>query len=345
VPAETVVGLSTDGDLWTYNLPTGRTSLTRAAIAPSPAEAHGLGVGPDGNAYIGAYLSSGSMSRVDSSTLEVEPLRGPKQADAIATHGDELVVTSYPGAVVHVGDPSQPWAWGTNPRHVLTLERGEPYFQDRINGVVSTGDLLALGTVPDYGELGGALTLLDTDTGDFEVYRDVVEDQSVISLAYRDGVVYGGTSINGGLSSSPAATEARLFAFDVAAREVIWEKVVSPEAAYVAGLSWGPDGKLVGGTSDGLLFELDPDTREVTSTTRLFEAAQGNRSSWGYSTKTIWDEETGSHVVTNNGRLYQVERASGEVAVLSTDMEQVTRDGAGNYIAVDDTNVFHVEIE
>lgn len=341
---ESVVGLSTDGDLWAYHLETGTASVTRAEIAPAPAEAHGLGVGPDGNTYIGAYLSSGSMTRVDAETLELEPLRGPKQADAIATHGDELVVTSYPGAVVHAGNLEEEWRWGTNPRHVLTLERGEPYFQDRINGVVSTGDRLAIGTIPDYGELGGALTLVDTETGELEFHRDVVPDQSVISLAYADGLIYGGTAISGGLSSTPTATEARLFVWDVESASLVWEGPVSDEAGYVAGLSWGADGMLAGGTSDGLLFELDPATYEITWTARLFPAEQGNHRGWGYATKTIWDERTGTYLVTSNTTLYQVDRATGGVTVVAEEMEQITRDGNGNIIGVDQTNAYLIDL-
>lgn len=345
VEGEVVVGLSTDGDLWTYNLSTQATTITRAEIAPSPAEAHGLGVGPDGNTYIGAYLSSGSMTRLDADTLELTPLRGPKQADAIATHGEELIVTSYPGAVVHAGYPDEEWQWGSNPRHVLTLDRGEPYFQDRINGVVSIGDRVALGTIPDYGELGGALTLLDTGTGEFEFHRDIVPDQSIISLAYADGLIYGGTSIKGGLSSTPVADRAHLFIWDVAREQVVWDQAVTAEAGYLAGLSWGPDGLLVGATSDGVFFEFDPTVREVTTTVRLHPTDQGTRDAWGYATKTIWDERTGSYLVTLNGTLYQLHRATGEVDVVADEMEQITRDGAGNIIGVDLTRAYRIDID
>ncbi|WP_147915929.1 PQQ-binding-like beta-propeller repeat protein [Ruania zhangjianzhongii] len=342
---ETLVGISTDGDLWTYHLSTGETTFTRAEIEPAPAEAHGLGVGPDGNAYIGAYLSSGSMTQVDAQSLELTPLRGPKQADAIATHGDELIVTSYPGAVMHAGDLEQEWDWGTNPRHVLTLERGEPHFQDRINGVVSIGDRVALGTVPDYGELGGALTLVDTENGEFEFHRNVVPDQSIISLAYADGLIYGGTSINGGLSSDPTADSAELFVWDVDAQEVLWSEPLTDQAGYLAGLSWGAEGQLVGATSDGVLFEFDPKEREVTWSVRLFEPDQGSHGGWGYSTKTIWDERTGSYLVTLNGTLYQVHRTSGEFEVVAEEMEQITRDGAGNIIGLDLTHAYRIDID
>ncbi|WP_022918404.1 PQQ-binding-like beta-propeller repeat protein [Ruania albidiflava] len=342
---ETLVGLSTDGDLWTYHLSSEETTFRHAEIEPAPAEAHGLGVGPDGNAYIGAYLSSGSMTRVDAQTLELTPLRGPKQADAIATHGDEIIVTSYPGAVVHAGDLGQEWDWGTNPRHVLTLDRGAPYFQDRINGVVSIGDRVALGTVPDYGELGGALTLLDTETGEFEFHRDVVPDQSIISLAYADGLIYGGTSINGGLSTTPTAQSAELFVWDVESQEVLWSESLTDHAGYLAGLSWGAGGQLVGATSDGVLFEFDPQQREVTWSVRLFEADEGNHGGWGYSTKTIWDERTDSYLVTLDGTLYQVHRSSGEFEVVAEEMDQIARDGTGHIIGVDLTHAYRIDLD
>jgi hypothetical protein len=41
------------------------------------------------------------------------------------------------------------------------------------------------------------------------VFRNVVQDQSIISLDYKDGKVYGSTSINGGLGADPTAEEAK----------------------------------------------------------------------------------------------------------------------------------------
>src|SRR5699024_6222583 len=213
------------------------------------------------------------------------------------------------------------------------------------NGVVSIGDRVALGTVPDYGELGGALTLLDTTTGEFEFHRNVVPDQSVISLAYADGLIYGGTSINGRLSSDPTADAAHLFVWDVAAQEVLYSEALTDQAGYLAGLSWGADGQLVGATSDGVLFEFDPDLREVTWSVRLFEPDEGSHGGWGYSTKTIWDERTDSYLVTLNGTLYQVHRSSGEVEVVAEEMEQITQDGAGHIIGVDLTHAYRIDID
>ncbi|MBA4493295.1 hypothetical protein ACFO25_06500 [Paenactinomyces guangxiensis] len=60
---------------------------------------------------------------------------------------------------------------------------------------------------PDY--LGRALTIFDPGSGQYDDYRNVVANQSVISLAYKDGFIYGGTSVSGGLGLKPAETEAK----------------------------------------------------------------------------------------------------------------------------------------
>src|SRR5699024_12842755 len=81
--------------------------------------------------------------------------------------------------------------------------------------MISAGEHVAIATIPNYGELGGGLTLLDPDTGEHEFTRDIVADQSVTDLAYADGTVFAGTSIHGGLDSTPTADTAEVFAWDV----------------------------------------------------------------------------------------------------------------------------------
>jgi len=339
LPGETVAGITTDGGLWFYNLPTGRTRTIDTAILPTSSEAHGIGTGPDGQIYIGAYLSSGVMSRIDPATDAITPLRGPKQGDAMITHAGQLVVSSYPGAVIHVGDVTQEWDWGTNPHKSLEIGRGEPWYQDRAFGLASAGDLLAIGTIGDYGELDGALTFLDTETGSFTVHRGVVPDQSVISLAHRDGLVYGTTSIHGGLSSTPTAAEAQLFVWDVAAAAVVWQGSISAGAQNAGGLLWGPDDLLVGSTSNGDLFTFDPVSRAIISLVPIAPKPPG-AAGWGYAARTVYDRATDSYVVTQSGHLVQVARTTGAVTVLSTNMQQISQAGNGKIYGVDDTQAF-----
>ncbi|MFG3715218.1 hypothetical protein [Micromonospora sp. NPDC047730] len=340
-PGETVAGIDTDGRLWHYNLATRRSRIVPADVLGSPAGAHSMGVGPDGTVYLGAYLSSGVMSRIDQESQQVEQIRGPKQADAIVSHNGTIAVSSYPGAVVHTGDPAQPWAWGTNPRKVLELGRGEPHFQDRIFAMTSAGERLAVGSVPDYGQLGGALTLVDPATGAAEVHRDVVDDQSVVSLAYRDGVVYGGTSIHGGLSSEPTQDQARLFAWDVGAGRLAWSDVVVPGATVIHELEFGPDGLLWGMADDGTVFAYDPGQRKVL---RSVATGLRNTNTWGRVSSLYHRPADGLFYGNAGGRLFRFDPGTLAIEVLvETGVRESAMDGQGRIYLADATHVYRFD--
>lgn len=308
----TIAGINTDGTIWSYDVATREGELVPADVLGSPAGAHSMGVGPDGAVYLGAYLSSGAMSRIDPVTQEIEHGRGPKQGDAIISHGDQLVISSYPGAGVHVGPVDGGWDW-SRLEQVMQLERGEPYFQDRIFAMVSTGDRIAVGSVPDYGRLGGALTVLDPTTGEFEVHRNVVQDQSVTALAHRDGLVFGGTSIHGGIDSEPTASAAEVFVWDVAAAELVTSDVVVDGATVVDQLTVGPDGRVWGLTDTGVVFVLDPDTHEVVE-----HVATGLRTSnvWGRTTSLYLNPHDGAMYGNAGGALFRIDPTSLELEIL-----------------------------
>jgi hypothetical protein len=73
---------------------------------------------------------------------------------------------------------------------------------------------LYVGSTPDYGLWGGALTTYDYATGAYTVQRNIVADPGVTSLAAIGGTLWGGTSISGGGGTDPKATEAKLFSVE-----------------------------------------------------------------------------------------------------------------------------------
>src|SRR5699024_1952650 len=103
------------------------------------------------------------------------------------------VVAGYPGAAYYTGDVTSEWDWGSNPEHLFTVGRAAG--QDRTSALIAAGDLAAAGTVPNYGELGGALVLFDPEGEERQIHEDLVPDHSVTALAYRDGLIYGGTGV------------------------------------------------------------------------------------------------------------------------------------------------------
>src|SRR5699024_236804 len=152
------------------------------------------------------------------------------------------------------------WDWGEDPHQLFSLAEAG---QDRPRHLVSAGELVAAGTIANYGQLGGALTLFDPATGARDTYQDVVPDQSVTDLAYADGTIYGGTSIHGALDSEPVATEAELFTWDIAAAEVVRSEAVIPGAEVIHAVAIDGSGTLWGMADTGELFSYDTATGTV----------------------------------------------------------------------------------
>ena len=334
-PGVTLVGIREDGAVWLYDLDEGTGEVVETDVEGAPATIHSMGLGPDGNPYLGAYLSSGVMARVDHATGTVEALDGPGQADAVAAVGDRLVVGAYPNAQFYVGDLDQHWDWGTNPGHVLTI--GRDVGQDRISDLVAAGDLAAAATVPNYGELGGALVLFDPDGTEADVHRDVVPGHSVTALAYRDGLLYGGTSVHGGLDSTPSDTAARLFVWDVADAELVTSTVVDPAAEVVHSLTFDHAGRLWGMTDNGTVFEYDVAAHEVART-----AATGltNANVWGRQSE-MYPGPDGLVYGNAGGRLFTLDPQTAELRTFGpTGVRYSAMVADGTLYFADETNVY-----
>ena len=121
---------------------------------------------------------------------------------------------------------------------------------------------IAVGTVPDGDRLGGALVIYDPKTNTAQKFRNVVQDESVFGLTARCGIVYGGTSIVGGLATTPPTRDAgTVFAWDVQASRKLWETVPVPGAITVSSVAMGPDG-LLWGVAGKTVFAVDAAERQ-----------------------------------------------------------------------------------
>ncbi|GAA4288047.1 tachylectin-related carbohydrate-binding protein [Georgenia daeguensis] len=342
LPGQALVGVRVDGRVWRYDPATGTGDVLTPGIKGAPATVHSVGHGADGDIYFGAYLSAGVMARVDTDAGTVEQLTGPKQADSIVAHHNRTVVGSYPGADFHVAKPNEPWEWGTNPSFLLGLGRSGTYGQDRPLTMVSAGGRVAAGTVPNYGELGGALTFFNTDSGRSDVFRNVVQDQSVVALAYRDGLVIGGTSIHGGLSSTPTQTQAELFVWDAEEDRLVTSQVVVEGAEVIHALAFDADGRLWGLAGNGVLFEYDLTTNEVVRRVQT-PARAGN--TWGRLSE-LYLHPDGRLYGNADGRLFRFDPDTERFTTLITGSARnsaVAPDGS-IYFA-DETNVYRLHPE
>jgi hypothetical protein len=213
--------------------------------------------GPNGMLYTSGYFSGGA-ARFDPATGKAEELSGIGQSEGITSLGNKVYFGVYPGARIMEASADGEW----KPKELFSLKKSHE--QDRPFAMIGVEkeNKVFMGTVPDYGLLGGALVIYDPAFDHHEVHRNVVKDQAVVSLAYLDGKIYGGTSISGGLGVKPTETEGKLFIWDVAKNEKITEIVPAPGKIVVSSLNVGPDSN-IWGWAEGVLFVYSPSEQKV----------------------------------------------------------------------------------
>jgi len=177
----------------------------------------------------------------------------------------KLYMASYTYAVLTVYDPSRPWSPGTdpesNPRKIGPV--GEEQYRPPAMVAAADGRIY-IGTIPAYGKLGGALSAFDPRTDAFEVHRNIIPNQSIISLCTSpDGwILYGGSSVRGGGGAEPVEKSAHFFAWDVRSGDMIFDTVPFPRTGEIQCLATDKAG-VVYGFAGSNIFVYDPRSRSI----------------------------------------------------------------------------------
>lgn len=233
-----------------------------------------LGLGPDGMIY-GSSVLPIHFFRVHPDP----PLRGGSPGElttlgelgggefySFLRHGDLLIGAAYSGrAPLMLYRPERPFHPGTgaqdNPRLV--------HFEGEDSGwrpqamISGPRGKVYLGAVAGYGKLGGPLVEFDSATLAVNSFPDLVQDQSVITLAIVGDLIVGGTTVTGGGGSFPKAMEAKLFLWGPARHEKLFETVPVPGAREITDLVAGEDGRVFGIAGGKELFVFDTRARRV----------------------------------------------------------------------------------
>ncbi|MEV0148014.1 MULTISPECIES: hypothetical protein [unclassified Nonomuraea] len=292
----TLVGTSSTGRVWHYDRHRRRGRLFDSTLTGQPVSIRSMGVGPDGRIYAGGFFTGG-LAAYDPATGASQFWPNVGQSEAIVTHKGKLYLGVYPGARIYEFD-------GAEPRKLLELAGQE---QDRPFALVSAGDWLAFGTVPKAGSVGGALGLLDPATGRTVIRRDLIPGQSIIALAYRDGVLYGTTSAFGA-TGVPQGDAAHAFAYDIATDTLRWTTTPVPGDLALGSITFDGDGRLWGLSPDAL-FELDP------ATGRALRTVKHQTYPWSTATQVWLDTNIepgrdGRLYGKVQGKAYRIDRAT-----------------------------------
>nr|MDO8114897.1 hypothetical protein [Candidatus Sigynarchaeota archaeon] len=227
-----------------------------------------LGIGPDGCIYGGVYnllhlfrYSPGTSSLSDLGT----PIPGASgEFYSFLDFNGKLYMASYTYAILSVYDPAQPWNPGTsntsNPRKIGPV--GDEQYRPPALVAGSDGRVY-IGSIPTYGKLGGALTAYDPVSDTFDVHRNIIPNQSVVSLTPSiDGsIIYGGSSIYGGYDL-PGGPEAHFFAWNTTTNSTVLDIVPVVGCSAISALVTAPDGTIIGSAGDKL-FVFDPVSWEI----------------------------------------------------------------------------------
>ncbi|WP_251413973.1 MULTISPECIES: hypothetical protein [Paenibacillus] len=251
----------------------GQVIVRSLDIEPQPILIHCLETGDDGKLYIGGYQRGFSLFDPDIDEIQHNFELFP-QSEGMTFLGGVAYFGTYTHAHMFRFDPMRPIDFGTTSEHNPGWIGELGHAQDRPFAMTRGGGRVIVGTVPDYGLRGGALAMYDPAAGQWEVYPDIVPEHSIQGVAYKDGLIYGGTSIWGGLGAAPAEGPARMFIWDVAKRMKLAEFVpeipdMDRPPCMIGELSAGPDG-LIWGAIDGTLFAMDPMTTRIVKSRVFF---------------------------------------------------------------------------
>ena len=271
-PNGAMVSISFNARVTLFDPATGQKKTMKLLVQGQGINLQALETGPDGKLYMSTYLNSeGAQYDPATGKFTVFPLG---QAEGLGHVGDMMYFGLYPKAEIAAWDTRTPLPINTGPETIFHI--GED--QDR-PFIVTEGDgKLLLGTIPGYSQTGGALTIYDpaaseaSGNPEFEVFRNVVQDQSITGLLYKDGLIYGSTSVAGGLGNAPAGLRAKLFVWDTTAKKKLheWEPQLEglDSLQMISGLTLGPDG-LIWAAANGIVFAFDPDTREIVKSRNI----------------------------------------------------------------------------
>ncbi|WP_169082983.1 PQQ-binding-like beta-propeller repeat protein [Paenibacillus sp. PL91] len=292
LPGKSLVTVRYDGGVTIMNIETKQVHLLPPIIPGLPGVVNRLQSVSETQ-----LITTGSQARsslVNLSNNTTKPF-SIGQADSVYAVGTKVYMGVYPEGGLYEYDLSaEPGP--TNPKRLAILGNN----QERLVNITGGLGKIYISTISGYGTLGGSLTVYDPATGEIDVHRHVVENQSVLSTTFHNNKLYGSTTIRGGLGSEPSEEEAKIFVWDAVAEQKIAEFPLRipglEKPIFIGDLSVGPDG-LIWGASYEYIFALDPDTYEVVKSKKIYPKL--NFSQWAHH-PLRWSEDGLLYVLFNN---------------------------------------------
>ncbi|TCZ75071.1 hypothetical protein E0485_18965 [Paenibacillus albiflavus] len=271
---QSLVSMKANGDIAIFNIADKKVHNNLSVLQGAPNPIHNIEVGPDGNLYMTAYPAG--LGAIYNPRTGKRINMVAEQAEGMIAYGKDMYLGLYPGGHIYKIDTTLSTPVPT-PVFTIGEDQDRPYIMKTME------DRIMIGTIPGYGQLGGALTIYDPATGQYEVHRNVVNNQSIVGLAYKDGYIYGSTTIHGGLGITATEKSAKMFVWDVANKRKVTEFTLDipglSNPAMISGLSVGPDGNIWGGVN-GTLFQMDPNNYDIINYKKIYSDISNTYGMW-----------------------------------------------------------------
>lgn len=316
-----------NGRLYLMNFEKGKTVTYEGMLHGSPAAIRRITFDDQNRLYATEYMGT-KGARWDFTKPEAEQLQyyHMAQGDSICQVGDQMIFGNYTGATLYQMDLNKPIYEQYNKNDpnmnpIIVGSIGED--QDRPTVMKEANGKAIIGSIPDYDQVGGALTIYDPNTKQSKVYRNLIAEQSITGLCYEDGIVYGSSSVACGLDTNPTKQYAEVFRFDMNTGKLLSHRVpnlsgFSKPVGGIGDVAIGPDGLLWAATT-GMVFAMNKDTLEVVKQIKLTNESQPSSYKQYWWPKSVLFGKYGHLYVSDGGKLRIIDPLTGESRL--TDVE------------------------
>lgn len=263
VNGETVLAIITQhGEYFHFNPESNQVNFIQLEIKETYVALQSLLAGKNELLYLGGY-QRGIAAYDPNDYKRVLSIHHFPQTEGIAELNGNIYFGTYTGANIFCLDPSREIEVNKNPYLLYQVTNN----QDRPFAMTTGENKLFVGTIPDYGLLGGSLAIYDENNQEWEQYDNLIPNQSIASIIYHKGLLYVTTSIYGGIGIEPTEDNAVIFIWDVNEREI--KAIIKPEFPTIdenipmlGGLTILDNGDILC-LADKVIFKLDSQTYKI----------------------------------------------------------------------------------
>jgi hypothetical protein len=340
-PGDTLVGSNAGGIVARYGIQSQKLVVGPVDRLPTGvADIETIQGGPDGKIYSAGYLIGGlgiytPMRSDQQKQLSSGP--GYGQAEGMTTMAGRIYQGVYPGGFIKSFTPADA-ASGVGPR--TDCEIGQQ--QDRPYAMLGAAGKIYAGTMAIYGQVSGALTVLDTSTGQCVVHRDIVHNQSLVSLTAAKGLIVGGSLVWGALGVPSTEPEAKLLVLDPATAQSHTVDLPVRGLRAITALATAPDGK-VWVLAQSYVMSFDPTTGQFSNVRNAFpDLVYGTGSEARISAldaQMVTAPDGQIYGAIHQRYLFRLDPRTGTTTILRKGtFQEIGLDGYGNVYTVYDVN-------